>query len=127
MPKLSENKQYSIEISKRFFEAMDKILSSNEYGNLTAQLFGDSVGINSSNLNRIRNNPGEHFVTLEACALLCKVYGVSYAWLHGGIGTMKADEQTKADYSSVQNNLEQINKAAQEIQGTIKRLKKKKG
>lgn len=84
MASLKDTKYFSKEISFRFIQAMDKILSDRSKGKITAKIFGDKVGIASSSINRIRTNPESHFVTIEALGRLCYHFDVSPVWLITG-------------------------------------------
>ncbi len=82
----TEKKPHSYQITLRFLEEMDKIVGSRVNGKkITAKEFGEKVGINSTNLVRLRSNPKEHHVTVEAIGRLCKVYGTSPSMLILGV------------------------------------------
>lgn len=93
MPDITDKKYFSFQITERFFFAMDRILGSRSAGKVTAQAFGNIVGITSNNLNRIRNNPGEHFVTIEAIGRLCNHYRISAYWLLTGQGDLYSNDE----------------------------------
>ena len=74
----TDKRYFSYQITKRFLNTADKIIGSRKDGKkITAKMFGDTIGIASSNLNRIRQNPTENFVTIEALGRLCHFYNIS--------------------------------------------------
>lgn len=82
-----DKKYYSVQITKRFITAMDKIIGTRDKkGKITTKSFGEVVGISSSNLNRLRSSTGENVVTVEAVGRLCNHYKVSPHWLIAGQG-----------------------------------------
>lgn len=64
----------------------ERIKQIRKHFNLTLDEFGDRLGITKSSLSKIENginNPAER--TLR---LICREFGVSYAWLKDGTGEM---------------------------------------
>jgi hypothetical protein len=85
-------KYYSIQITKRFVQAMDKIIGTRDKtGKVTAKSFGEIVAMSSSNLNRLRSSSGENLVTVEAIGRLVGHFKVSPHWLISGAGDMISD------------------------------------
>ncbi len=81
-------KKHSIEITKRFLKAMDLILADR---GMKAGEFGEVVGMPASNISRLRAG-GSNYVTLEAAAIMCKLYKISPSWLILGEGDMNLSE-----------------------------------
>lgn len=116
-----DKRYYSSEITDRFFVAMDRILGSRTGGKITALAFGDSVGISSSNLGRIRNTPGQ-FVTVEAVGRLCHHYGISPAWLIMGLGDPDASAEAN---DKLDGRMKELEKTVTSLQKEIITIKKK--
>lgn len=123
MEQPSEKKYYSNQITQRFIFAMDRILGSRKSGKVTAKAFGDIVGISSSNLNRIRNNPGEQFVTIEAIGRICNHYRISAYWLLTGQGDLYSNDELAAAYRTLSERVNEVEKSLQEIEVLIPKLK----
>jgi transcriptional regulator with XRE-family HTH domain len=83
---MSDKKYYSMQITRRFLKAMDNIIANREHGKVTAQSFGEVVGISGSNLIRLRSSKGENVITVEALGRICDKYNVSADWLVTGAG-----------------------------------------
>jgi len=111
-----DKKKYSKEITARFLKEMDRILADRSAGKVTADKFGEVVGISSSNLSRLRLLPDQHFVTVEAIGRLCHHYKVSPAVLITG--------EVPGSNHSLEQRVAVLEKQMQEI--TSKRLNTKK-
>lgn len=120
---ITDKKYFSYQITERFFFAMDRILGSRSAGKITAQAFGKTVGITSNNLNRIRNNPGEHFVTIEAIGRLCNNYRISAYWLLTGQGDLYSNDELATAYITLSNQVQEIQKSLHEIEVIVPKLK----
>ena len=122
----TDKKYYSSHITKRFLFAMDHITGSKTTGKVTAKLFGDIVGISSSNLNRIRNNPAEHAVTIEAIGRLCHHYKISPYWLITGQGDMYNNDELKTAYKTLESRFADLEKAFVDIEKSLSIIRKNK-
>jgi DNA-binding Xre family transcriptional regulator len=120
---ITDKKYFSYQITERFFFAMDRILGSRSAGKVTAQAFGNIVGITSNNLNRIRNNPGEHFVTIEAIGRLCNHYRISAYWLLTGQGDLYSNDELATEVRTVADRLKEVEKSLHEIEVIVPKLK----
>lgn len=123
MPDTTEKKYYSYHITQRFLMAMDRILGNRQNGKLTANAFGETVGMSASNINRLRNSAGENTVTLEAIARLCEVYKISPYWLLTGKGEMYTNAELFAAYESLEERVGDIEDAMVGIETTLKTIK----
>lgn len=123
MPDISDKKYYSYHITQRFLIAMDRILGNRQNGKVTANAFGDTVGIWSSNINRLRSSAGEYTVTLEAVARMCEVYKISPYWLITGKGEMFTNAELYAAYESLETRVHDIEEALIGIESTLKSIK----
>jgi len=115
---LTDKKYFSWKITERFLFIMDRILGNRANGKVTAKMFGDVVGIASSNLNRIRQNPTENFVTIEAVGRLCDNYKISPAWLILNIGNPYADEHLYNAYQALEVRLTKVEDVIKMIEET---------
>lgn len=120
---ITDKKYYSKEITERFLFAMDRILGSRGSGKVTAKNFGDIVGISSSNLNRIRNNPSEYFVTIEAIGRICNHYRISAFWLLTGEGDLFSNDELASAYRILTSRVEQVENRVSEIEIIMPSLK----
>lgn len=70
----------------------DRIRQVRRYFGLTLEQFGERIGLKKSVLSRIEN--GYSMPQEQTLRLICRVFGVSYAWLKDGVGEMleEADE-----------------------------------
>ncbi len=76
----------SIQISKRFFEALDALIVR---GDLRGKkTFTDKYRINRWNLIETRNDPEKQSVRMVWIAYLARDYGVSSHWILTGRGEM---------------------------------------
>ena len=113
MNDIIDNKFFSKEISQRFIQAMDRIMSDRSNGKITAQIFGEQVGIASSNINRIRTNPDTHFVTTEAIGRLCYYYPqVSATWLITGASETEGLEDVLSSLKKLESRVKGLEKKA---------------
>jgi hypothetical protein len=81
--KVSED---SIQISKRFFEALNALVVR---GDLRGkQTFTTKYGIDRWNLNKVQKDPEKQSVSMVWIAYLARDYGVSSHWVLTGQGKM---------------------------------------
>lgn len=121
---ITDKKYFSNQITDRFFLAMDGIIGNRKNGKVTAKAFGDVVGISSSNLIRIRQNPEENFVTIEAVGRLCNHYKISAAWLISGIGNRYSDDELFAAYQTLDKRLGDVETIVSDLQQALEILRK---
>lgn len=120
----TDKKYYSYHITQRFLMAMDRILGNRQNGKVTANAFGESISMSSSNINRLRTSAGENTVTLEAVARMCEIYKISPYWLLTGKGEMYTNAELFAAYESLAARVGDIEQSLIEIQTTLKTIKK---
>jgi DNA-binding Xre family transcriptional regulator len=78
----SDKKYYSYHITQRFLKVVDSIVGNRSNGKITYKELCKSIGMTSSNLNRLRDSTtGDNCVTVEAIGRLCEFYKVSPATL----------------------------------------------
>lgn len=123
MADITDKRYYSTLITERFFFAMDRILGSRSAGKVTAKAFGDIVGIDSSNLSRIRRTPGENFVTIEAIGRLCNHYRISAFWLLTGQGDLYSNDELAAAYRNLDARLQDAENSLHQIEVLIPKIK----
>lgn len=123
---ITDKKYYSTQITDRFFFAMDRIIGSRGAGKVTASAFGDTVGIKSSNLNRIRNSHGENFVTIEAIGRLCNHYRISAFWLLTGQGDLYSNDELAAAYRMLEARVTELERLQLATEKTIEIINKRK-
>lgn len=75
-----------IEITKRFFEAIDMLKAQKQIRGL--QTITSRYNINRWNLVTVRNNPESSILKPELIAMLVKDFGVSAEWIMLGRGGM---------------------------------------
>jgi hypothetical protein len=125
---ITDKKFFSSEITQRFLFAMDRILGNRANGKVTAQAFGEIVGIKSSNILRLRDNIGENFVTVEAIGRICHHYKISPLWLITGGGNMYADEHLYNAYQALEIRMNELEDSVRQIEVSLnlkpKRAKK---
>lgn len=121
--KPTDKKYYSYQVTQRFLVAMDRILGNRQNGKVTAYSFGETVGMTSSNLNRLRSSNGENAVTVEAIGRMCEVYKISPYWLLTGKGEMFTNAELYAAYESLEARVHDIEDALAGIESTLKILK----
>ena len=121
-----DKKHFSRQITERFVFAMDRIIGSRSAGKVTAQSFGEIVGIASSNLKRLRDFPEDHTVTVEAIGRLCDHYKISPYWLITGQGDMYNNDELYAAYQTLHTRISELEKSISIIEQTIKIIKDKK-
>jgi DNA-binding Xre family transcriptional regulator len=116
---ITDKKYFSWKITERFLFIMDRILGNRANGKVTAKMFGEIVGIASSNLNRIRQNPTENFVTIEAIGRLCNHYKVSPAWIVLDIGNPYADEHIYNAYQALEKRMNELEDSVRQIEVSL--------
>lgn len=123
---ITDKKYFSYHITQRFLLAMDRVLANRSNGKVTAQAFGDVVGIKSSNLNRLRETTGENSVTVEACARLCDHYKISANWLITGEGEMMSIADIKATCEALDKRVTELEDIVDGIQLMVNQSKNSK-
>lgn len=116
---LKDKKYFSKEISERFIRAMDRIMANRSKGKITAQKFGEMVGISSSNIGRIRALPDEHFVTIEAIGRLCHHYNISPFWIITGQGEMESIDKLKDILGNLESRVSGLEKDMLTLEQTL--------
>lgn len=130
MADITDKKYFSYQITQRFLFAMDRILGSRGSGKVTAKAFGEIVGIDSSNLIRLRKNAGEQFVTVEAIGRLCHHYKISSFWLLTGQGDLYSNDELAAAYRTLDDRLREVESSLHSIElmlPELRKMVKKKG
>lgn len=119
---LTDSKLFKREISQRFLFAMDRIVGGyKDKLKITAQRFGQLVGMTGSNLKRVRENPDDNFVTLEAAGRLCHHFKVSPAWLILNMGEMYANTELYFAFESLAGRLNELEDTVKGIQLMIRK------
>lgn len=95
---------FGYQITQRWLFAVDRILGNRSDGKITQQKLGDIVGINSSNINRLRQDPDRR-VSIDACARLCDYYKVSAAWLLLEVGEMFGNTELLSAYNILEKRV----------------------
>jgi len=85
--------EHRIRIKDRFIQAVDMIAKEN-YPNKKEIDILVSLEMTASNYYRMKSS-GKNFPTLDNCATLCALYGISEAWLLSGKGKIKATGSAK--------------------------------
>jgi DNA-binding Xre family transcriptional regulator len=116
---------YGYQVTQRFLFAVDRILGNRANGKITQQRLGDSIGINSSNINRLRSDP-DRKVTLEACCRLCDQFKVSTFWLLLGQGDMYSNDELMTAYMNLELKFDDLEKAVAAIEKTLEIIRKSK-
>lgn len=80
------SKEYNIEISKRFFEAIDALVASNVIRGL--KTFANEYNINRGSMNKTRNHPERYSIQLSWISYLIKDFDISPQWMMTGSGKM---------------------------------------
>jgi len=80
----------SIEITKRFFQAVDHLIGQNEVDGIRD--FCRKFEMNTGYYYNMRNNPETYSVKIDQLARIVKTYNVSATWLLIGTGSMMAKE-----------------------------------
>lgn len=120
---ITDKKHFSSQITERFLFAMDRILGSRSAGKVTAKAFGEVVGIESSNLIRIRNNPTENFVTIEAIGRLCNHFRISAYWLLTGQGDLYSNDELATAFRNLDTRVNDVEKSLMQIELMIPKIK----
>ena len=68
----------------------ERIRQVRRHFGLTLEQFGERIGLKKSVLSRIEN--GYSMPQEQTLRLICRVFGVSYAWLKDGLGEMLEEE-----------------------------------
>jgi DNA-binding Xre family transcriptional regulator len=114
-----------VEITKRALSAIDSITADRTAGKITYQAIGDTIGISSSNINRMRNLSG-NFITVEACAKLCDNYKISPEWLLLNVGPMKSDTLDNTD-EGIADRVKNLESKYVQLEKSISALQTKPG
>lgn len=86
---MSNRRTYSettLEIMKRFFEAMEAVKANKRLKSINS--YCQVIGVDRSNYYRQRRDLGRGFFEVGWIVPLIKDYGVSSAWLLTGVGSM---------------------------------------
>lgn len=75
-----------VEISKRFFEAVDMLRTQKKVRGL--KTITDEIGANQGNTQIVKSSPANHVLKPELLAYLVRQYNVSAEWLLCGTGNM---------------------------------------
>lgn len=75
-----------VEISKRFFEAIDMLRMQKKIRGL--KTITDEYGANQGNTQIVKTSPSNHVLKPELLAYLVRQYNVSAEWLLCGTGNM---------------------------------------
>ncbi len=113
---ITDKKYFSYNITQRFLFAMDRILGNRSMGKVTAQAFGDAVGMKASNIFRLRESTGENTVTVEAIGRLCNHYKISPYWLITGDGDMYSNSELMTAYKTLEGRMSNIEDAVKQIE-----------
>ena len=114
---------YGYQVTQRFLFAVDRIIGNRSAGKITQQRLGDTIGISSSNINRLRTDP-DRKVTLEACCRLCDHYKISAYWLLLGKGEMYSNDELFAAYQALELRTGDLEKTVAAIEKSIEIFKK---
>ncbi len=123
---MTGKKDHSIQITRRFLQAMDRIIGNRTDGKVTAKQFGDVVGINSSNISRLRNATRDNFVTVEAIGRICEHYHVSATWLITGKGEQYNNDELYAANKALESRVSEAEKAISILEKEIAAMRKTK-
>jgi DNA-binding Xre family transcriptional regulator len=123
---LTDKKYFTRTITDRFLFAIDRIVGNRGAGKVTYQKLGDVIGINSSNITRIRSNPDANAVTVEAIGRLCHNYKVSPYWLITGNGEMYSNDELINAYNNLEGRVDQLEKAVHLVEKALSKVNKSK-
>jgi len=112
MTEIIDKKYYSKQISERFLEAKNEIIAEEKISNYK---FGESVGLDSSNILRLEKTPEVNTVPLEALAKLVLIYNYSADWLIKGYGPKK-------NTSGIEDQLSELRKRISHCESSISKL-----
>lgn len=124
---ITDSKYFSLQITERFLMAMGRIMGNRQNGKITAEMFAGRVGMSASNINRMRKNPGQFFVTVEALGRLVEEYKISSYWLLTGYGDVYSNDELLSAYKSLEARVSEVEKAVNDVEKSIELMKKKKG
>jgi len=110
---------FSIEITKRFLEAIDYVIANNE---ITAYEISATVGMSAGNLSRLRTSDGKHNVTIEAIGLLCEHYKISPYWLVTGKSKMDHDDEMFSTKTSLKKSFAELKNLFKDLEGSFRKL-----
>lgn len=122
------DQDYSYHVTQRFLFVVDRLLGKRGAGKITQEKLGNDVGISSSNINRLRNDPSRS-VTLEACCRICDIYKVSPSWLLLDIGEMFGNAELQTAYELLEKRvtiLEDRMMAVEAVNKIVNKTNKKK-
>ncbi len=123
----TEKKYFSKQITERFLFAMDRILGNRSTGKVTALMFGDMVGMRSSNITRLREPASENYVSVEAIGRICEIYKISAHWLITGQGTMWSNDELFTAFNTLEKRMTDIEEAVNKIEISVGMKKSKTG
>jgi transcriptional regulator with XRE-family HTH domain len=122
-PKIIQD--YSKGVTDRFLSAIDKIVSDRSNGKVTQQRLGEALGINSSNINRLRTDRDRR-VSVEACCRLCALYNISAYWLLMGQGEMFANDEFTAASGALKRKIAELERTTSDVQKLVATIKRGK-
>lgn len=114
------DKTYTREVTKRFLEASDIIMSEKK---LTQTEFTESVDLTSSNLVRMRTRVDNN-VSIESICEMIDRYGISPVWLITGHGDKFANSSKIAAKEMLKSRIVGMELAVDDIKQALKALKK---
>ncbi|MDF2381362.1 hypothetical protein JMG10_07795 [Nostoc ellipsosporum NOK] len=124
----TENKKkHSIAITKRFLKAIDMIIAERENGRETTLSVADAVGMQQSNIARLRRASGEFSVTVEALGRICEAYKVNPTWLITGKGTVFSKDELLSAFELLEQRIAGLESAGRKALEKAEKLENQKG
>jgi hypothetical protein len=120
---------FTDEINARFLQAIDSILRDRSKGKVTDKAIGETIGMASTNITRIRNSQdslNKNSFTLEAVGRLLHFYKVSPTWLLTGQGEMMMFSNLESQVKSLKERISGLEKDMVRMEQNIELLSKKK-
>ncbi len=90
-------------------------------------MFGDMVGMRSSNITRLREPASENYVSVEAIGRICEIYKISAHWLITGQGTMWSNDELFTAFNTLEKRMTDIEEAVNKIEISVGMKKSKTG